>query len=40
MEFHHYVRGDVKFAGLDELKAQLAQDKVDVLNCLNRDLSN
>jgi riboflavin kinase/FMN adenylyltransferase len=34
MEFHHYVRGDVKFAGLDELKAQLAQDKVDVLQLL------
>ncbi|PWK73741.1 riboflavin kinase/FMN adenylyltransferase [Mucilaginibacter oryzae] len=32
MEFHHYIRGDVKFASLDELKAQLAQDKVDVLN--------
>lgn len=32
MEFHHYIRGDVKFASLDELKAQLAQDKMDVLN--------
>ncbi|AYL98706.1 bifunctional riboflavin kinase/FAD synthetase [Mucilaginibacter celer] len=32
MEFHHYIRGDVKFASLDELKVQLAQDKVDVLN--------
>jgi riboflavin kinase/FMN adenylyltransferase len=32
MEFHHYIRGDVKFSSLDELKLQLAQDKVDVLN--------
>jgi riboflavin kinase/FMN adenylyltransferase len=32
MEFHHYIRGDVKFSSLDELKIQLAQDKVDVLN--------
>jgi len=31
MEFHHYVRGDVKFASLDELKVQLAKDKEDVL---------
>lgn len=30
MEFLHYVRGDVKFASLDELKAQLAKDKEDV----------
>jgi len=34
MEFHHYVRGDVKFDGLDALKVQLAQDKVDVLRLL------
>jgi riboflavin kinase/FMN adenylyltransferase len=32
MEFHQYIRGDVKFSSLDELKVQLAQDKVDVLN--------
>ncbi|QEM13934.1 bifunctional riboflavin kinase/FAD synthetase [Mucilaginibacter rubeus] len=32
MEFHHYIRGDVKFSSLDGLKVQLAQDKVDVLN--------
>jgi riboflavin kinase/FMN adenylyltransferase len=31
MEFHHFVRGDVKFTSLDELKVQLAQDRVDVL---------
>ncbi|WP_419699935.1 bifunctional riboflavin kinase/FAD synthetase [Mucilaginibacter sp. NFX135] len=34
MEFHHYVRGDVKFASLDELKVQLARDKEDVLALL------
>lgn len=34
MEFLHYIRGDVKFASLDELKAQLAQDKLDVLEVL------
>lgn len=32
MEFHHYIRGDVKFSSLEELKVQLARDKVDVLN--------
>ncbi|MFB0498535.1 riboflavin kinase/FMN adenylyltransferase [Mucilaginibacter sp. OAE612] len=32
MEFHHYIRGDVKFSSLEELKVQLAQDKADVLN--------
>jgi riboflavin kinase/FMN adenylyltransferase len=37
MEFHHYVRGDIKFNGLDELKIQLAQDKVDVLKLLMAD---
>ncbi|MBB6130185.1 bifunctional riboflavin kinase/FAD synthetase [Mucilaginibacter lappiensis] len=31
MEFLHYVRGDIKFASLDELKVQLAKDKEDVL---------
>jgi riboflavin kinase/FMN adenylyltransferase len=30
MEFHHYVRGDVKFSSLEELTRQLAQDKIDV----------
>lgn len=34
MEFHHYVRGDVKFASLDDLKVQLAKDKEDVLALL------
>jgi riboflavin kinase/FMN adenylyltransferase len=30
MEFHHFVRGDMKFASLDELTAQIALDKVAV----------
>lgn len=34
MEFIHFVRGDIKFSSLDELKVQLAQDKVDVLALL------
>ncbi|MES2278799.1 MAG: bifunctional riboflavin kinase/FAD synthetase [Bacteroidota bacterium] len=34
MQFLHYIRGDVKFDGLDALKVQLAQDKVDVLAAL------
>ena len=35
LHFYNYVRGDVKFNGLDELKVQLAQDKVDVLALLD-----
>ncbi len=31
MEFHHYVRGDMKLNGLDELKARIAQDKEEIL---------
>lgn len=34
MSFYHYVRGDVKFNGLDELKAQIARDKQDVLRLM------
>jgi riboflavin kinase / FMN adenylyltransferase len=34
MEFYHFVRGDIKFTGLDELIVQLAKDKADVLNLL------
>jgi len=34
MEFHNYVRGDVKFASLDELVIQLGKDKEDVLKLL------
>jgi riboflavin kinase/FMN adenylyltransferase len=30
MEFHNFVRGDMKFDSLDELKAQIAMDKVEV----------
>jgi riboflavin kinase/FMN adenylyltransferase len=30
MEFHNFVRGDMKFASLDELKVQIARDKVEV----------
>jgi riboflavin kinase/FMN adenylyltransferase len=36
MEFLHFVRGDVKFNGLDELKVQIAKDKEDVLQFLGR----
>jgi riboflavin kinase/FMN adenylyltransferase len=35
MEFHHFVRGDVKFNGLEELKAQIALDKEAVLRLLD-----
>jgi len=31
MEFHHFVRGDMKLNGLDELKARIALDKVEIL---------
>ncbi|HEY0246281.1 MAG TPA: bifunctional riboflavin kinase/FAD synthetase [Mucilaginibacter sp.] len=34
MEFHHFVRDDIKFTSLDELKVQLAQDRVDVLKLM------
>jgi riboflavin kinase/FMN adenylyltransferase len=34
MEFYHFVRGDIKFTGLDELIVQLAKDKVDVLELM------
>jgi riboflavin kinase/FMN adenylyltransferase len=30
MAFLNFVRGDIKFSSLDELKAQLAQDKIDI----------
>ena len=30
MEFHSYIRGDMKLASLDELKAQIAKDKISV----------
>lgn len=34
MQFYNYVRGDVKFDGLETLKEQLAKDKDDVLALL------
>lgn len=34
MNFHHFVRSDIKFNGLDELKAQLAKDRETVLELL------
>jgi riboflavin kinase/FMN adenylyltransferase len=34
MEFLHFVRGDVKFNGLEELKVQIAKDKEDVVGLL------
>jgi riboflavin kinase/FMN adenylyltransferase len=34
MEFHHFVRGDMKFNSLDELKAQIALDKLAVTELL------
>jgi len=34
MEFYHFVRSDIKFSSIDELKIQLANDKVDVLRLL------
>jgi riboflavin kinase/FMN adenylyltransferase len=36
MEFHNFVREDIKFASLDELKMQLAKDKVDVSALLEK----
>jgi riboflavin kinase/FMN adenylyltransferase len=35
MAFYHFVRGDVKFTGLDGLIIQLAKDKEDVLKLLS-----
>lgn len=35
MHFHHFVRHDVKFNSLEELKHQLAKDREDVLKLLN-----
>jgi riboflavin kinase/FMN adenylyltransferase len=34
MNFHHFVRSDIKFNGLDELKLQLAKDRDSVLELL------
>jgi riboflavin kinase/FMN adenylyltransferase len=35
MDFYYFVRGDVKFASLDELVVQLGKDKVDVTKLLS-----
>jgi len=35
INFHHFVRSDFKFDSLDELKLQLAKDRVDVLKLLS-----
>lgn len=35
MEFLHFVRSDIKFESLEQLKAQLSKDKVDVMSLLN-----
>ncbi len=37
MNFHYFVRHDVKFISLDELKMQLAKDREDVLGLLNKE---
>lgn len=34
MEFHHFVRGDKKLNSLDELKAQIALDKEEILRLM------
>ena len=34
MNFHHFIRSDVKFSSLEGLKDQLAQDRIDVLKIL------
>ncbi len=34
MEFHNFVREDIKFSSLEELKEQLAKDRVDVIRLL------
>jgi len=31
LEFHNFIRGDMKFSSLEELKDQIAQDKIDVI---------
>jgi len=34
MEFHNFVRSDIKFSSLEGLKEQLAQDRIDVMQLL------
>ena len=35
LNFHHFIRSDIKFNSLDELKVQLAKDREDVLKMLS-----
>jgi riboflavin kinase/FMN adenylyltransferase len=37
LEFLHFIRGDMKFSSLDELKAQIALDKIKVMELLEKD---
>ena len=34
----HYLRGEIKFTGLDELKAQLGQDKIKAIELLSKPI--
>jgi len=34
MEFHNFIRGDMKFSSIDELKARIAKDKIEVMGML------
>jgi riboflavin kinase/FMN adenylyltransferase len=36
VQFHHFLRGEVKFKGLEELKEQLRKDKIKALEHLER----
>ena len=39
MELLYFVRGDIKFESLEQLKMQLSEDKIAVTNLLNTPLS-
>jgi riboflavin kinase/FMN adenylyltransferase len=36
VHLHHYLRGEVKFNGIDELKQQLAKDKMTSADLLDK----
>ncbi len=36
MEFHNFVRNDIKFSSMDELTVQLAKDRADVMRLLGK----
>ena len=38
VDFLSHLRGEVKFSGLDALKAQLGQDRLDALSALESEL--